>query len=165
VVRLRPPREDDVPAIAAACVDAEIGRWTRVPHPYTREDASSWLALSSIARARGSALHLLIAGVDDDGLRGSIGLEVRARPAPHGELGYWIAAEQRGRGLATRAVRLLSDWTLESLALPRLEIHVLPENEPSRRVASGAGFELESTRAIEFKGRVEEFEVYVRAGE
>jgi RimJ/RimL family protein N-acetyltransferase len=161
-MRLRPPREEDIGAIAAACADPEIGRWTRVPYPYTREDASTWVALAEIARSRGSALHLLIAGADDDRLRGSIGVELRAHPAPHGELGYWVAADQRGHGVATRAARLLAEWALETLDLPRLEIHVLPENEPSREVARRAGFELESMRAIEFKGRIEEFEVYAR---
>jgi RimJ/RimL family protein N-acetyltransferase len=159
---LRPPREDDVGAIAAACADPEIGRWTRVPHPYTREDASDWIALAQITRSRGSALHLLIAGVDDDRARGSVGIELRNRPAPHGELGYWVVADQRGNGVATRSVRLLSDWALDTLRLPRLEIHVLPANEPSRKVARRAGFEVESIRAIEFKGRVEDFEIYVR---
>ena len=161
-MRLRPPREDDIAAIARACADPEIGRWTRVPHPYTREDAGAWIALAESARARGSALHLLIAGVDDDRLRGSIGIELHAHPALHGELGYWVAAEERGRGLATSAARLLAGWAPAALALPRLEIHVLPENEPSRAVARAAGFVLESIRPIEFKGRVEEFEVYVR---
>jgi RimJ/RimL family protein N-acetyltransferase len=163
VVRLRPPREEDVAAIAAACADPEIGRWTRIPHPYTREDAGAWVALAKLTRERGSALHLLVAGLDDDRLRGAIGVERRERPQPHGEVGYWIAVEQRGRGLAARAARLLAEWALGALALPRLEIHVLPENEPSRSVARKAGFELESMRPVEFKGRVEQFEVYVRS--
>jgi [ribosomal protein S5]-alanine N-acetyltransferase len=107
-------------------------------------------------------MHLLITGADDDTLRGSIGIELRTHPAPHGELGYWVAAEQRGAGLATRAARLLAAWALTELALPRLEIHVSPENERSRRVARGAGFEVDSVRPIEFKGRVEDFEIYVR---
>ena len=161
-MRLRAPREEDIPAIVRACADPEIGRWTRVPHPYTREDASAWVALAESARARGVALHLVIAGAEDDHLRGSIGIELRSRPVPHGELGYWVASEERGQGLAARAVRLLAGWALEDLALPRLEIHVQPANEPSRAVAREAGFELESTRPIEFKGRVSEFEVYVR---
>jgi RimJ/RimL family protein N-acetyltransferase len=162
VVRLRPPREDDVAAIATACVDPAIAQWTRVPDPYTREDASSWIALAEITRRHGSALHLLIAGIDDDRLRGSIGVELRDRPQPHGEVGYWIAAEHRRRGLARRAVSLLAEWALGALALRRLEIHVLPDNESSRKVARGAGFEFESMRPVEFKGRVEQFEVYVR---
>jgi len=107
-------------------------------------------------------MHLLITGVEDDRPRGSIGIELRTHPAPHGELGYWVAAEQRGSGLATRATRLLAEWALSELEVPRLEIHVSPKNEPSRRVARGAGFEVESVRPLEFKGRVEDFEIYVR---
>jgi RimJ/RimL family protein N-acetyltransferase len=161
VVRLRPPREDDARAIEDACRDPEVGRWTRVPSPYTREDAIAWIALAESARTRGSALHLLIAGAQDDRLLGAVGIELRTDPAPHGELGYWVAAPARGRGIAARAVRLLAGWAFETLALPRLEIHVLPANERSRTVARSAGFEHRAMRTLHFKERAEEFEVYV----
>ena len=37
----------------------------------------------------------------------------------YGEIGYWVVAEARGRGVATRAVRLLADWARDELALTR----------------------------------------------
>lgn len=37
VVQLAPPVEADVPAVAAACQDPQVARWTTVPSPYTRD--------------------------------------------------------------------------------------------------------------------------------
>ena len=41
---LRPPRPEDAEAVTAACQDAAIHRWVRVPSPYRREQAEAWLA-------------------------------------------------------------------------------------------------------------------------
>jgi RimJ/RimL family protein N-acetyltransferase len=51
-----------------------------------------------------------------------------------------MVAEARGRGVATRAVRLLSDWAVRELGLTRVEILVHEDNAPSLRVAEKAGF-------------------------
>jgi RimJ/RimL family protein N-acetyltransferase len=57
-----------------------------------------------------------------------------------GEIGYWVAAEARGRGIATRGVRLLADWCRDELGLTRIEVLPHKDNLPSRRVAEKAGF-------------------------
>ena len=57
-----------------------------------------------------------------------------------GEIGYMLAAPARGRGAATRAVRLLVDWAFETLGLERLELHIDTHNAPSLAVAARAGF-------------------------
>jgi RimJ/RimL family protein N-acetyltransferase len=162
VVALRLPVEADAAWIAAEVADPEVPRWTRIPSPYTKDDAFAWIALADSMAREGSAYHLVITSAADGALLGSAGLELHERPAPHGELGYWVAAPARGRGLATRAVRLLSAWGLGPLALPLLEIHVLPDNGPSRTVARKAGFARAGERLLPFRGRVEEFHVYAR---
>jgi RimJ/RimL family protein N-acetyltransferase len=108
----------------------------------------------------GSAHHLVIASAADGALLGSAGLELHESPTPHGEIGYWVAAPARGGGVATRAVKLLARWALGALALPLVEIHVLPANAPSHAVARKAGFKRDGERLLPFRGRVEEFEVY-----
>jgi RimJ/RimL family protein N-acetyltransferase len=62
------------------------------------------------------------------------------REPGYGEIGYWVAAEARGRGVATRAVRMLADWAREELGLTKLEVLPHKDNLPSRRVAEKAGF-------------------------
>jgi RimJ/RimL family protein N-acetyltransferase len=108
----------------------------------------------------GSAYNVVIAGAVDGALLGSAGLEVHDHPVPHGELGYWVAAPARGRGVATRAVRLLSTWGLGPVGLPLLEIHVLPGNARSHAVARKAGFSHAGERLLPLRSRVEEFDIY-----
>ena len=81
VVRLRPFEEGDVSAIAVACQDPEIPRWTAVPSPYTEADARAWLesdeeeSFAVVDRASGELL-------------GSIG--VRYFDGGIGEVKGWI---------------------------------------------------------------------------
>ena len=165
-IRLRPPGDADAGWIAESVVTRRSRRWTRVPSPYTKDDAFGWIALAESMAREGGAYNLVITAAEDGGRLGSVGLEVHDDPAPHGELGYWVAAPARGRGVATRAVRLLASWALEQLALPFVEIHVLPANTASQAVARRAGFEPAGQRLLPFRGRVEEFDIYVlRSGE
>ena len=56
------------------------------------------------------------------------------------EVGYWVAPEVRGRGVCTRAVRLISRWVLERPGMERLQLRADEENAASRKVAEKAGF-------------------------
>jgi RimJ/RimL family protein N-acetyltransferase len=58
-------------------------------------------------------------------------------------MGYWLLPEGRGRGLATRALRLLSTRLLTETACERCELWVDAENVASRRVAERAGYRFE----------------------
>ena len=137
---LRARRPSDAEAITAACQDPEIPRWTSVPSPYTLADAEAYLARAAEEEAAGRSVHRLAVAAGDDALLGSFSLLELDREPGYGEIGYWVAAEARGRGIATRAVRLLADWGRRELGLTRIEILARPENLPSRRVAEKAGF-------------------------
>ena len=141
--------------------DPEVPRWTRVPAPYTKEDAWAWVAMAESMDREGTAYHLLAVDAETDAPLGSIGLEVHERPQRHGEIGYWLAASARGRGIATRAVAMLARWGVDTLSVPLVELHVLPANARSLAVAERAGFRPEGRRLEPFRGRVEEFEIFV----
>lgn len=56
-----------------------------------------------------------------------------------GDIGYWVLAEHRGHGYATRGLRLAARWALESLGWARAQLWIEPDNAPSLRVAEAAG--------------------------
>ncbi|MGH2724093.1 MAG: GNAT family N-acetyltransferase [Actinomycetota bacterium] len=142
-VLLRLPGKDDVAAVTEACQDPDIPRWTEVPAPYTERDARGWIAEAERAWDRGTGeLSLVVVAPDSGDLLGAIGLRVHDRGGV-GEVGYWVRREDRGRGVATRATRLLSLWAFATLGLSRIELFAAVENTPSCRVAERAGFRRE----------------------
>jgi RimJ/RimL family protein N-acetyltransferase len=140
VVRLRPPTDADVPAIATACHDPEVGRWTSIPFPYSERDAREFVTRVEPARRAGEELGFVIADAGNGTLLGGCGLHPVDREHGRAEAGYYVAAAARRRGVGTRALRLLSRWALGDLGLERVEVLVHPENEPSQRLAVAAGF-------------------------
>jgi RimJ/RimL family protein N-acetyltransferase len=139
VVTVRPLREADVPAIVAACQDPEIPRWTRVPSPYTREDAERYIAIAATEARAGEGVALAVADADDGRFLGTIGV-MELDGEGYGEIGFWTAPAARGRGATTRAVVLVRDWAVDELGLRTIEILSHRDNRPSQRVAERAGF-------------------------
>ncbi len=142
-IAIRIHASSDIPAIVAACQDPEIPRWTRVPDHYEETEARGWLEQESLGRSLGELLGLVVVDPVDGRLLGSVGIVHLDPQEGRCELGYWVAREARGRGLATRAVRMLSAWIFDNLSADRIEIHAEPDNTASRRVAERAGFTFE----------------------
>jgi RimJ/RimL family protein N-acetyltransferase len=143
VVRLRLMSDADIPALIEALEDPQIARWTRVPSPYGEDDARQWQRASSAGLAAGTDLATLVVGAEDDRLLGAMGLH--AIEPEHGRCtaGYWLAARDRGQGIATRSLRLLSRYAFEELDVQRIEVWIDPDNAPSQRVAERVGFHRE----------------------
>jgi ribosomal-protein-alanine N-acetyltransferase len=76
---------------------------------------------------------------------GWISLEVSSREHGIAAVGYTVAAEHRGRGVATAALRLVCGvaFSERGLDLARLEAVAAVENLASRRVLEKAGFAFE----------------------
>ncbi|MFF1420497.1 GNAT family N-acetyltransferase [Streptomyces sp. NPDC058280] len=55
------------------------------------------------------------------------------------EVGCWLEPAVTGRGLVTRAARVLIDWAVEERGMHRVEWHVSSANTPSVRVAQRLG--------------------------
>ena len=140
VVRLRPWRPVDAPALVAAWSDREVARWSPPPPQHALVDAKRWIDGTPRLRERGLALDLVIAAVGPgDPVLGEVGLSGFDDDGA-AVLGYWIAAEHRRRGHATRAVRLLSSWALQHLGLTAVTATVDPANRASVGVLRRAGF-------------------------
>ncbi|ADB31430.1 GCN5-related N-acetyltransferase [Kribbella flavida DSM 17836] len=138
---MRPWHEGDAPAVRRAFAGPEIQRWhvlriddddealgwiAQWPRRWADEEAASWAVVDEQDRALGQI-----------GLRGIDLAEAKAH------LSYWLLPEARGRGLAVRAVGVLTEWCFTTLKLHRLTIDHSTQNEQSCRVATAAGFPVE----------------------
>ena len=136
-VVLRPWRLEDAPAVAAACQDTEIARWLAfVPQPYTEEDARFYIR--DCLEAGKDRAPFAITDSESGAVIGSIDMYVNRMRTGH--IGYWLAAEARGRGLTSEALLALSRWGFDELGLGRAELVTDPDNIASQRVAEKAGF-------------------------
>lgn len=152
-LRLRAFREDDIAVVAHACADPLIQLFTRVPSPYGVEDAREFIEGAGLRRMMGESLDLAIADLGDDRVLGAIGLVIDRHDVYRAEIGYWVAPEERGGGVAGRAVLLLSRWALGPGGFARLDLQAALANEASIRTAERCGFVREATlRSAWFRG-------------
>ena len=138
-IALRETSEADIPALVAAVQDPLIPRYTRVPSPYGERQAREFLVYQRRRREEGIELSLLVVDAENDDLLGAIGARVDRRNEC-ADMGYWVAREARGRGVASGAVVLLGTWLFQALELARLQVHTEVDNVASQRVAERAGF-------------------------
>jgi RimJ/RimL family protein N-acetyltransferase len=144
VVLLRRPHDRDVETIYRYGQDPALAEdlWLPLPAPCPREVAAQLtheFAQGWMGGGRFGLTFAITAPPPDD-LRGVVHLFLDGTT---GEMAYGVAPDERGRGLATRAVRLVTAWALMRLGLERLEICVTARGvngRASRRVAEKAGF-------------------------
>jgi RimJ/RimL family protein N-acetyltransferase len=162
-VRLEPLGESHLPGVAAMFDDADVLRYTRIPDPVPPGWEREWLEFYEEGRRDGTREAFAV--VDGDGSFLGLGLAFDIdREGRQLELGYVVAPDARGRGVATESLRLLTDWAFEELDALRIALWISAENEASKRVATNAGYRYEGTlRSFHFKqGIREDFEVWSR---
>jgi RimJ/RimL family protein N-acetyltransferase len=142
VVTLSVPTVDDVDAITEICQDPEIQRWTTVPSPYRREHAVGFvedLVRSGWDEDRERTWAMRV----DGRLVGMVGLG--RKPVRCAEVGFWMAAEARGRGLLDRSLILVLDHAFApaGMDLDRVEWKAFAGNWRSWRAVWRHGFRFE----------------------
>ncbi len=140
VVRLRPWSDADVDAAHAATQDPLIPRFTRIPERQTKEQLRAFIADRDTQRLAGELLACVIADPASDALLGSVALLRFDWDEHRCEVGYWLAPQARGRGVATRAVALLARWALREIGIARVAITTDVDNVASQAVAERCGF-------------------------
>lgn len=113
-----------------------------MPSPYTTDDARRFVLMTIGALAEGTGAHLLVvATADRNEVLGCVGVSIDAADRS-GELGYWVAPEARGRGVATRASRLLLRYAFDHLGVGAVALQAAVGNTGSNAVARALGFQL-----------------------
>jgi RimJ/RimL family protein N-acetyltransferase len=143
VVALRAAREGDPDVFAAMGDDPEIARWITLPPGYDAQQARAFARETEQARLEGRKLFLVIVDAVTGDVLGDCEVNLAGDDPRVGELGYALLAHARGRGHATRTVRLLAAYAAETLGMTRVQACVHPDNAPSRRVLERAGFTAE----------------------
>ena len=134
IVTLRPADAGDRGAIEVGLHDPEVVRWLGQP----RGRAIDVMALNEQRWADGSPTLAITEAAGD--CVGLVWVNRHRSDRSIGYVGYWLLPSARGRGLATRAVRLITRWAIQDLGVTRLRLLVEPGNGPSQRVAEQAGF-------------------------
>ena len=153
-VRLRGFQATDLDDLVTGYDDAVTRRFMPpVPSPFTRS-AGEWYLQHGVPDvfAEGGAIYAIADPVSDR-LLGGIGLDKVVPSRRQAEIGYWVGPWARRRGVATAAVRALSDHVL-SAGCERLELLTHLDNAPSQRVALAAGYQREGVRRGALKSRV-----------
>ena len=162
-IRLEPLGVEYVPLVEAMLHDPDLLRFTRVPEPVPPGFARTWLDCYEKARGDGSREAFAVVGGDGDFLGMAFAPEID-RETGTAELGYVVAPAARGRGVATEALRQLTEWAFAELGMFRLELKISVENTASKRVAERCGYVREGVlRSLHFKqGLREDTEIWSR---
>lgn len=141
VIGLRAWSVEDAQWYAVATRDPMIQRYTSEPPTVTADQVRA--AISALLDGQPGSAGFLICAAGTGARLGNIALE---HQDGIGHVSYWLAAEARGSGAATAALRLLSAWAFEVLGLAELRLWMHRENMASRRVAERAGYRRDPDR-------------------
>jgi ribosomal-protein-alanine N-acetyltransferase len=109
------------------------------PFPYTHEDAELWISTGS---KDNSALNRVIEYEGE--FVGTVGITPQAGWRDHiAEIGYWVGEPYWSRGIATAAVREMTEYAFGALQYRKIFAPVLAPNKASMRVLAKCGYDLE----------------------
>jgi [ribosomal protein S5]-alanine N-acetyltransferase len=136
---LRSFEREDIPAIVRLAGANEIAATTlNIPHPYSEDDAQSFLAKASEDFRAGRSVSFAISISPGGELCGAVGLHL-AEVHKRAELGYWIGVPYWERGFATEAASAAVGFGFETLRLHRIYAHHFAGNTASQRVLEKIG--------------------------
>jgi RimJ/RimL family protein N-acetyltransferase len=137
---LRPWTLGDTDFVLEAARDPEIARFSSVGTSVTPDAARHWIE----KRHADDRLDWVVERSGDPLGRVSLAhIDVNDDVA---EVGYWVVADQRRRGVASTAVAAAESHAFEELGLVRLFIRHEPENVASCALAESRGYLAEGTQ-------------------
>lgn len=112
------------------------------PHPYSIDDARKYIALQ---RKSDNKLSRTFAIVVDGKVVGNIGAIFKEDIyRKNAEIGYFLDEEYWGKGIVTKAIKMLTAYVFENFDIIRVYAEPFSRNAGSRRCLEKAGFRLEA---------------------
>ena len=142
-IRLEPLTQRYRGEMLALTADPDVVRFTRVPAGADEAFAAGWIRRYETGWEDGTRAGFVVVGARDGAFLGFAAIVALDLDALEGEIGYMVDPAARGRGIAGRAVELLTRWGLDELGLERLELRIDPANAGSVKVAERSGYRLE----------------------
>jgi RimJ/RimL family protein N-acetyltransferase len=148
-LRLRPYRASDVDDLATMFGDEEHMRF--YPSAFDRDQTRAWVDRQLERYERdGYGLWILEERGTDDFV-GTAGPALQVvEGAGEVEIGWHVRPGRKGEGIAPEAGAAARDWVFANLEADHVISLILPENEPSARVAEKLGMHVD--READFKG-------------
>ena len=167
VIRLEKLSDAHLPGLASLLADPDVLENTRVPEPPPDGFEHDWLQAYKDGEADGTRDGFAIEDAETGEFLGIAGLVAIEAKESQAEIGYIVVREARGRGIATRALRLVTAYALDELGFARVHLMIGSGNTPSMRVAERCGYQREGVlRSLYVKpGRRADMVVYSRVAE
>lgn len=145
LITLRKPHQDDTQAIFDGCQDPLIPRFTAISSDYSMAHALDYVQRTdtSVRTQRELPFVIEYGNGDDRTFAGTISFHSLSVKNSVGELGYWMTSSMRGKGIATTAARILTDYGFATIGFKRIEALVDIENMPSVALLETAGYQRE----------------------
>lgn len=140
---LRPWRLSDAPAVLQAFSDDDIVRW-HTRRMQTAEQAEDWIEGTHNAWTKEESCNWALVDVANDEVLGRCVLHTQLTYGS-AEIGYWLLARARGRGVATRATIAATRWA-HGFGFHRIELEHSTLNLASHAVARRSGFTSEGIK-------------------
>jgi RimJ/RimL family protein N-acetyltransferase len=143
--------------------DPDLLRFTRIPEPVPPGFARTWLERYEEGRRGGNREAFAV--VEETGeLLGLVMAPEIDHETATAELGYVVAPGARGRGVASEALRQLTEWAFGELGMHRLELLISADNPASKKVAERCGYVREGVLRSSYvkPGRREDTEIWSR---
>jgi len=141
MISLRGYTLEDLERLVALASNKNVSRYLvdTFPYPYTEEDGRYWI--DSGSRENGSITKVIeLSGL----FVGSVGLTPKIGWESHvAEIGYWVAEDFWGKGIATSALEMMTKLAFTELEFRKLMAPVLEPNIASMRVLEKCGYESE----------------------
>ncbi len=141
---LRPWKKGDEESLAENANNVKVWRnlTNLFPHPYTKKDAKDWIKRCQKKKEKKTKFAIII----DGKAVGAIGFDLKEKGSmkiKSATIGYWLGEIFWGRGIVTKALKLVTDYIFKNFDIFRVQAKVLESNAASCRVLEKAGYKLE----------------------